>query len=209
VKAAVMVAGLALEAAAWWLVAFRGRDVWRVTVPALVAMGAAALIVGPPRWSPEADPVVAVAIGAAAGAGLYLATRAFVVVVRRWDAFRRHSLAMYGRRGNRSLTRALVLSVALSVPGEEVFWRGLFQPELVGAFGGRTGLAALVAWAAFVAANVPSRNLAILAGAVVGGALWSALGWWSGGVVAPLASHAVWTALMLSVPVVRSPEVVA
>jgi len=208
VEAAVMVAGLALEAAAWWLVAFRGRDVWRVTVPALVAMGAAALVVGPPHWSPDADPVAAIAIGAATGAGLYLATRAFVVVVRRWDAFRRQSLAMYGRRGNRSLTRALALAVALSVPGEELFWRGLFQPELVDAFGGRAGLAALVAWAGFVAANLPSRNLAILSGALVGGALWSGLAWWSGGAAAPLASHAVWTALMLSVPVVRPPEVV-
>ncbi|MGH7358576.1 MAG: CPBP family glutamic-type intramembrane protease [Candidatus Rokuibacteriota bacterium] len=201
-----MVAGLAIESVAWWFVSFRRRDVWRVTVPALASMGVAALVLGP-AWSPEVEPAVAAASGAASGAGLYLATRVFVVVVRRWEAFQRQSLAMYLRQGSRSLAGALVLSVAVSVPGEELFWRGLFQPELVDAFGGRAGLAAVVGWAAFVAANLASWNLAILAGAVVGGAVWSALGWWTGGALAPLASHAVWTALMLSFPVVRSADV--
>ena len=58
-----------------------------------------------------------------------------------------------------------------------------------------------------MAANLPSANLAIVAGAVVGGGLWGALGWWSGGVLAPLASHAAWTALMIGFPVVRSEAV--
>jgi membrane protease YdiL (CAAX protease family) len=92
------------------------------------------------------------------------------------------------------------------VPGEELFWRGLFQPELAEALDA-PALAALVAWAAYVAANLPSRNLAIVAGAVVGGAVWSGLGWWSGGPLAPLVSHVAWTALMISYPVVRPSEV--
>jgi len=32
--------------------------------------------------------------------------------------------------------------------------------------------------------------------------VWSALGWWSGGALAPLGCHVVWTGLMLSFPVV-------
>ena len=59
------------------------------------------------------------------------------------------------------------------------------------------GAAAVVAWAGYVVANLPSRSLPIVAGAVVGGALWAALAWWSGGVLAPLASHILWTGLML------------
>jgi membrane protease YdiL (CAAX protease family) len=47
---------------------------------------------------------------------------------------------------------------------------------------------------------VPSRSLPIVAGALVGGALWGALAWWSGGVLAPLASHILWTGLMLARP---------
>ena len=66
-------------------------------------------------------------------------------------------------------------------------------------------LAAVVALLAFVVANLASRNLAIAAGAVVGGAVWVALAWWTGGVLAPLACHIVWTGMMIAFPVVREP----
>ena len=83
-----------------------------------------------------------------------------------------------------SLGIALLLSIALSVPGEELFWRGFFQGQLASSLEGRTALAAVLAWVAFVLANLPSANLAIAAGAVVGGAAWVALTWWTGGVLA-------------------------
>ena len=205
--AVIMLGGFALEGTAWWLVSFRRRDVWRATVPALVAVGLAALLTGTVSWSPEVGAAPALLVGAASGAALYLATRAFVVVARPWGTFQRHSLAIYLRQGSRSLANALLLSVVLSVPGEELFWRGFVQPHLVEWFDGRGALAATVSWAAFALANLPSANLAIVAGAVVGGALWSGLGWWSGGALAPMASHAVWTLLMLSFPVVRGGDV--
>ncbi|MGH2590382.1 MAG: lysostaphin resistance A-like protein [Actinomycetota bacterium] len=198
---AVIVVGLVAEATAWWFVAFRGRDVWRVMTPVLAAMGVAAISAGPPAWSPEVEPAVAVGAGFGAGVALYAATRAFVLVARPWRVFRRHAVGLYRRQGELSLAGALVLSVALTVPGEEVFWRGFVQPELAKTMD--AWVAALLGWAAFVAANAPSRNLAVLASAVVGGAVWGALGWWSGGALAPLVCHAAWTALMLSFPVVR------
>jgi membrane protease YdiL (CAAX protease family) len=52
----------------------------------------------------------------------------------------------------------------------------------------------------YVVANLPSRLLPIIAAAVVGGALWTALAWWTGGVLAPIASHMLWTGLMLGFP---------
>jgi membrane protease YdiL (CAAX protease family) len=177
--------------------------VWRTTVPALAALGVAALVVGP-AWSPEVEPAVSLVVGAVSGSALYAATRVFVRLVRRWETFHRHSLATYLRQGDRPLVWALALSVGLAVPGEELFWRGLFQPELGAGLDGRAGLAAIVGWAAYVAANLPSANLAIVAGAVVGGAVWSGLGWWTGGALAPLASHGVWTTLMLWLPVIGS-----
>jgi membrane protease YdiL (CAAX protease family) len=204
--AAVAVGGVVLEAAAWWLVSFRRREVWRATVPALTILGTLALVAGPPAWSPDVAPRAALAVGAGSGLALYLGTRFFVRLVEPWRRFRLHAQAMYLRQGERSLARALLLSVALSVPGEELFWRGFLQPEAVDALAGRVVLGALVAWAAFVLANLPSVNLAIVAGAVVGGAVWTGLGWWSGGAASPMASHVVWTALMISFPVVRATE---
>ena len=202
----VMALGLALEGVAWWFVAFRGRSVWLVMTPVLATLGVAAIAVGPPAWSPRVGAAGALAGGAAAGVALYAATRAFVVVVRGWDAFRRQSAGMYLRQGALSTPAVLALSVVLLVPGEELFWRGLYQPHLASALDGRLVLAAALTWGSFVLANLPSANLAIIAGAVVGGAVWSTLGWWCGGALAPLASHAVWTALMLSLPVVPRAE---
>jgi membrane protease YdiL (CAAX protease family) len=205
-RVAVMVAGFAAQAAAWWFLVSRHRDVWRVMTPVLAAMGLAALLVHRPVWTPRVDVVAAVGVGIAAGLALYAGTRVFVAVVRPWESFRRHSEAMYAQQEGVPLAAALGLSLVLSVPGEELFWRGLFQPELADAFDSAV-LGAMIAWVAYVAANLPSRNLAIVAGAVVGGAVWSGLGWWSGGPLAPLVSHLTWTALMISLPVIRPSEV--
>jgi membrane protease YdiL (CAAX protease family) len=61
--------------------------------------------------------------------------------------------------------------------------------------------AALIAsWFAYVAANALSRSLVIVAGAVVGGAVWVVLQAATGGVAAPLACHVVWTLAMLVLP---------
>ena len=201
-----MVAGFAAQATAWWFVSSRRRDVWRVMTPVLAAMGLAALLTHRPAWTPRVDVAAAVGVGIATGLALYAGTRVFVAVVRPWETFRRHSGAMYAQQEGVPLTAALALSLLLSVPGEELFWRGLFQPELADAFDSAV-LGALVAWAAYVGANLPSRNLAIVAGAVVGGAVWTGLGWWSGGPLAPLVSHLTWTALMISFPVIRPIQV--
>jgi len=200
-----MVAGLAAEIVAWSLVA-RGRNVWTTMPPVLGAMGVAALIVGPPAWSEDLPAAASLIAGLGLGVLLYAGTRVGMLVLDRWPAFRRHSVEMYGRQGSLSLAPALLLSIVVSVPGEELFWRGLFQGELGAAFDGRASLAAAVTWAAFLLANLASRNLAIAAGAVVGGAAWGALAWWSGGVLAPLACHIVWTGLMIASPVVRAPQ---
>ena len=204
----LMIAGLVAEIVAWSLVA-RGRDVWTTMTPTLATMGLLALLVGPIAWSPDVAAGVSIAAGLALGVALYVATRIAIVVIGRWDTFRRHSLEMYRKQGGLSLGVALALSIALSVPGEELFWRGLFQGHLVSSLDGRAGWAAVVAWGAFVLANLASLNLAIAAGAIVGGATWVALAWWTGGVLAPLACHVVWTGLMIAFPVVRErvPEV--
>lgn len=205
-EAAVLVAGFVAEVVAWSLVA-RGRNVWTTMTPVLATMGVVALIVGPIAWSPDVAAGVSVAVGLALGALLYVATRVAMVVMARWSTFRRHALEMYRKQGGLSLGMALLLSIALSVPGEELFWRGLFQGRLASSLDAGAGPAAVLAWVAFVAANLPSANLAIAAGAVVGGAVWVALAWWTGGVLASLACHVVWTGLMVALPVLRDPAV--
>lgn len=204
-KPVLMILGVVVEGAAWWWISARGASVWAVMTPVLVGLGALALLTGVPEAAQDVTVGVAAAAGLGAGALLYAATRVFVAIVTpRWAAFRTQSVSMYGRRGPLSLGAVLALSVLLMVPGEEIFWRGLFLPELERAFDAALP-AALLAWAAFVAANAPSRNLAIVAGAAVGGAAWVGLAVWSGGVVAGLLCHAAWTALMLAFPPLETP----
>ena len=63
------------------------------------------------------------------------------------------------------------------------------------------GGAAVAVLVLYVVANLPSTIAArSCAGAVVGGAVWGALAWWPAGVLAPLASHILWTGLMLVLP---------
>jgi membrane protease YdiL (CAAX protease family) len=202
--AVVMIAGALVEFAAWWVVSRREISIWVAMGITLPALGVAAVAVGEPSLSPAMNGGAAAAAGASAGLVLYLATRVFVAAVRPWRTFQRHSVELYARQAGLPLVAAIVLAAAVMAPGEELFWRGLFQAKLSVVLDGRT-VGAAIAWAAFVAVNLPSRNLAIIAGAVVGGAVWSALSWWTGGSLASIVCHALWTALMLGFPVVRVP----
>ena len=200
--AAIIVLGVAAEAGAWAVVARGGRSVWVVMSSTLAAMGVAVMLVRGPSLSPRVAAGGALAAGLGAGAALYLATLAFVSLVSGpWPALRRQSLQTYARRGRLPLAAAVSLAAVVNAGGEELFWRGLVQPQWTHSVGTASGAA--LAWLAFVAVSLPSANLAIVAGAVVGGAVWGALAWWTHGVLASFACHGLWTALMLVFPVVR------
>lgn len=200
--AALLVLGLVAEAAAWWWVVERGVGVFRSLAVVLVVLGGLALATGRVR-SAAGGPGAATALGLAAGLALYVATRIFVsTVAPRCSRFRGDVLAAYARGGGLPRWLAVALSAALVAPAEEVFWRGLVLPEAQRAVGSTVG-AAVLAWAAAILANAPSRNVAILAGAAVGGAVWVWLAAHTGGALAPAASHAVWTALMVGAPPLR------
>ncbi len=193
-----MVAGTFAEMAGWWLVASRGRDVWRLMPLVLGAMGVAAVLVRRPVWTDGVSALTALAAGIASGFVLYVGTRAFVWVAAHWRPFRRAVVEKYAEAATVPLARSLALSLLVMVPSEEFFWRGLFQGRLGVAVGAAT--AAGLTWIVYVVANGPSRSLPILAGAFVGGALWTGLAWWSGGVLASLGSHILWTGAMLALP---------
>jgi membrane protease YdiL (CAAX protease family) len=194
----VMCAG-ALALAAGWLLVVSGRvSIWPAMSTVSGGAGLLALATRRVPLSPNVSWPAAGAAGLAAGVALYLATVAFVQVVRRWPVFDRHVAEIYDQRKGLALAPALVLAAGIIALGEELFWRGLFQSRLAASAGWRSATAAT--WGLYVAANMASRNLPIIAGAVVGGAVWSALALWTHGVVASVACHSAWTALMLSFP---------
>jgi membrane protease YdiL (CAAX protease family) len=204
VAAAAAIIGVIAATAAWWLVA-RGRDVWR-TMPALFALlGLVAVFLIPsldqptPRASGDVSATFEIVLGGLSGAALFFATRVFVVVANRAPVFARQVETAYGRADTVALPVAIALSVFVTAVGEELFYRGLVYR--VGVDRGLSiQIAAAVSWLVNVIANLPSRLLPIVAGAIVGGALWAGLAWWTGGILAPIASHMLWTGLMLGFP---------
>ena len=197
--------GLVVTMLAWRLVTVRGRDVWRTIPPLLGVLGVLSLLL----WSRVPSPtpgaanlpgkVGVLAIGAASGIALYLGTLVFVSIAQLVPAFARQTALAYRRAATADPRRELVLSLLLAVPGEELFWRGIAYRAGVETLT-VASVAAVVTCLLYVVANVPSRSLPIIAGALVGGALWGSLAWWTGGVLAPLASHILWTGLMLARP---------
>jgi membrane protease YdiL (CAAX protease family) len=197
IVALAVIGGLA-EAAAWALVSVKHVRVWGSLAVALLGAGLAALVTGRVSLSPRVSPPVAAAVGAATGLALFAATRAFVAAAAgRWSRFTRHVRAIYGEQGGWSVGTTLLAALVVEV-GEELFWRGLVQGRLASSAGRVAG--ALLAWTAYVGANLPSANIPIVAGAVVGGAVWAALTLWTGGVLAAVLCHGVWTELMIAFP---------
>jgi membrane protease YdiL (CAAX protease family) len=195
---AVLVVGVVAQVIVWRLV---GRDrlpFWPATAATFAVLGIASLLVGSPSCCRESQVAVAAGVGAASGMVLYLATRVVVDLATQHPSLRGAVADVYRRSRETRFVTALALTLAIAVPGEELFWRGFVLPELSEVTTPASG--ALLTWAAAVGVTAAWVSAPLLAGAVVGGALWTALAVWSGGVVAPIASHLVWTALMLVWP---------
>ena len=143
------------------------------------------------------------AIGLGAGVSFYLATAVFMRLAARWPPLARHARALYGDRGTLGLPSELALSALLIAPAEELLWRGVVLQTLILRFG-PSPLVPAAAWLLYVGANAFSGSLPILLAAIVGGAVWTALAVWTGGVAASVVCHAVWTSLMIIRPPIRS-----
>lgn len=195
---AVMVVGALGVVVAWQAVVRRGVSIWIAMSGSGGAAGVLALLTGQVPLSPRVRWPLAAAAGVGSGAALYVATAAFVAVVSRWPAFDRHVEGIYAQRRGLPIGPTLLLASGVNAPGEELFWRGLFESRLARTFGWPS--AAMLTWGAYLAVNLASQNLPIVAGAVVAGAVWSALSFWTHGVVASLACHSAWTGLMLAFP---------
>ena len=195
---AALILGAVGVVLAWQGVVRRGVSIWLAMSGSGGLAGALALATGQVPLSPKVGRPLAALGGLGAGVALYLATAAFVALVSRWPVFDRHVAEIYAQRRGLPLATALLLASGINAPGEELFWRGLFESRLARSFGWPA--AALLTWGAYVVVNLASQNLPIVAGAIVAGAVWSGLALWTHGVVASLVCHSVWTGLMLAVP---------
>jgi uncharacterized protein len=195
---AVLVAGVVVQVVVWRLVARDRLPFWPATATTFAGIGIASILAADPSCCREWGIGAAGGIGIVSGLVFYGATRLVVDPGTRHPLVRRAVADVYRRSEETTRLTALALTLAIAVPGEELFWRGLVLPEVSETT--TTLVGACLAWATAVVVNAAWASAPLLAGAVVGGALWTALAVWSGGVVAPIASHLVWTGLMLRWP---------
>lgn len=192
--AAVVAVGVLAQAAMWWLISARRVPFWPATSATFAILGIAAVLVR----APGSTGLSSLLIGAGSGAALYGATRVVVAsLLERIPSFSTSVSDVYGRSQEVPGTAVWVLTLAIAIPGEEFFWRGLVLSEVQEITSVAVG--AGLTWFGYVVANAVLRNLSILAAAVVGGAVWTVLGSVRD-VGAAVASHLVWTSLMLLWP---------
>jgi membrane protease YdiL (CAAX protease family) len=195
---AILILALA-EMVSWRIVARHGRaNEWNLMLAVFIAQGIVGAVAWHPRWSPDVAPTTSIWLGLVCGAALYGGTRAFVLVAGRLSLFREHVAANYAQARLAPLPLAVVLAVFLAVPGEELFWRGFVQ----GFSGAHTSELAAVAITliGYIAAKAASASLPLVAAGVVGGLVWGTLTALTGGILAALLCHGLWTGLMLVLP---------
>jgi membrane protease YdiL (CAAX protease family) len=195
---ALAVGGAIAVAVAWVVVRARRASIWTVMAVTTGSLGALALLTGSVPAATAVSVPAAAVLGLAAGGALYGATGAFMWVARRWPPLARQTSSFYRQADELSVPAGVGVSALVAV-GEELLWRGVVAGVLVEASGSAARGAAL-AWAVYLATYLLSGSLPVVLGALVGGGTWAALGWWSGGVVAPAVCHVVWTSLMIAAP---------
>lgn len=195
VALAVAWGGPLVVAGAWAAVRLRGISIWAAMGWTAGPLGLLALLTGEVEAGGGLGELL---IGLGAGLVLYAVTSAFLRLVRGWTLLERHARRLYAWRRGMSLGLVLLIACIVVAPGEEALWRGLVQERLAGAMGEASGAA--LAWGLYVTVNLASGSLPIVLGAVVGGAVWAGLAAWTGGVLAGVACHVVWTGLMILRP---------
>ncbi|HZB02571.1 MAG TPA: hypothetical protein VE800_10725, partial [Actinomycetota bacterium] len=144
-----LVVGVAIQAIAWRIVVLRRATFWPSVIVVWAILGVVALAIGDPRCCVERGVAVASAVGAASGLLLCGATRVVVSLASRWPVVATSVDDTYSRSGETSTVVAWVTTLAVVVPGEELFWRGVATPWLVEATATVPGAA--LAWLAAVA----------------------------------------------------------
>lgn len=135
------------------------------------------------------DTVVGPVSLAALGAGLLVGSAWLVathvghaVLCRLFPGFLDQITDLYSlREGDRIST--MVGPVVAMAGAEELFFRGFVQ--------GRLSL--LGAVAVYSAVQLVARKWALTLAALLGGVVWGGLLWWTGGLVAPVVAHVLWT----------------
>lgn len=187
-----LIVGVIVAAGAWTaMFAVQRRGFWTRAALAATTIAVYAVAVDPggiyhliarPHW------VADLAVGLGSGVALYVVfwvgEQALVLVL---PALAAEVGDLYSVKGEAN-PRLVPLVLAVAGPGEEIFFRGLLWH--------RAGV--VVGLVVYAAVHLPERKVILVAAAVVGGLWWGALFSWTGGLLAPVASHLLWIFMIVA-----------
>ncbi len=104
-----------------------------------------------------------------------------------------------GLKSNKILVFLLLFFV--TGPGEEIFWRGFLQDDLMKRWG--KGMGFLTTTVAYAAVHVFSGNPMLIFAALVAGAFWGLLYLWKKDLLIQMVSHSLWSAVIFVVAPIR------
>ena len=185
---ALIVVGIVLALGGWFFL-FRlpAEGIWPrtwITAVTLSAHSLVALAVDG-RLDTVTGPISpkVVLAGLVVGGAWLVATHiGHTVLCRFVPGFLDQVTALYSLRAGDRVSTMVGPVVAMGIT-EELFFRGLVQ--------GRVGLA--VAIVVYGGVQVVAGKWALVLAALLGGAVWGVLFWWTEGLVAPVLAHVLWT----------------
>jgi membrane protease YdiL (CAAX protease family) len=119
---------------------------------------------------------------------------AYAVAIRVWPGMAPHVVELYAASRGGDPGSALVWTLII-LAAEESLWRGWLLRPLSRLVGRRGALA--LSLATYALAQVGSGSGILVLAALACGAIWLAERAWTGSVVAPLLSHAIWTPVII------------
>jgi uncharacterized protein len=191
VDGVVLALGMAIALAGWWyLFRLPPEGLWNRTWVVGASLGTYAIValaLGD-RLTTAPGPVTAASIGTGLGVGgawLVATHVGHVVLCRILPGFLEQVTDLYSlREGDR--VRDMVGPVVVLATAEELFFRGVVQ--------GHLGVIGSIA--VYTAVQLVAGRWALTLAAALGGAVWGLLAWWTGGLVAPVLAHVLWTSAL-------------
>lgn len=106
-----------------------------------------------------------------------------------------HGIYSLGTGSDKALVFLLLLLV--TGPGEEIFWRGFLQDNMMRRFGAFGGFA--LTTGIYAGVHVFSMNFILIMAALIAGAFWGGLYLWKRDLLAVIVSHSLWSAFIFAV----------
>lgn len=192
-----MVAGAVLLPAACWFFTFGvpWGNFWIKIGVSVVIICAYSFIWHRPRIRFSLPSVLLGIISAAALYGIFWLGNALAPNFVEGSAGQVRGIYGLGTGSDKALVFLLLLFI--TGPGEEIYWRGFLQENLMPRLGGFGGFAATTGIYACV--HVFSLNFVLIMAALIAGAFWGGLYLWKRDLAAVIVSHSLWSAFIFAV----------